>query len=287
MNEKEIITSLQSIMFQSKLNNKKFFTFAGLFKLLNIKIEERRKMYSYFQEAMKELHSISYNNKFLYQESRNENNELTDVYMSTEALMFTLAKYSMAIRKSEPQKSKLMHQMAFVLRKYQKRAYCESRLEQRQKYKEITKNLRSFIKQEANRNYSSPLQYRLSNMYGAILLGYYGEKNPERLNLKKSNKSTLSYLDHISAKELSDLVEIQKLLLEKLHKNPNADFKDWAYEYARGKKLEFCKIYSKIPYEYPSHDLKPERMCKEFYKMCEKYGLTESESAVREIENLK
>lgn len=266
MNKKYTDQILEELTYSSKKNGKKFVVLSEVNTVLNP--TDKVALLNSLKEIIADFDNLSYPANYMYQFICKEG-KVVDCNLSREALMFLMANYS--AKETDKHKSKIAMDLAMELKDKIKRFYCIKRALLRKEFTEQTKTLRSMIKNDSNHNYFDNFQTRIMKMYTSVLSGYYGETETKVLSYLKAKNDKANYLDYISLKELSDLIDVQSKLIVLVENNPNANFENWGYTYAKEKKQEFINEYGKAPIDYPAHKNTPKKMLSDFNKLCKKY----------------
>lgn len=274
--EQQIKEKLVEINYQDKITGKRIYPFGDVLKAFGLgKIED---YLNQILEVKLKLGEISYPTKQMFR-LYVDKNKIVKVDMNALGVMFVMAEIAKTA-KDEKQK-----QMAYSISKAifnaAKIFYPEERVILRRQYTFITKELRSSIKELSQKQ--DNLKSDLSILYSVILGDYYFVTDSYYLRMQKTGLSRGDYLNHITVTELSDLIDIQKQIVDYIKEYPGNNPLYLANKLANEKRLQFITRHGGVsPYNYAPHKLTPTKAYKEFNKLLVEYNLVEAKKQKNE-----
>lgn len=272
LTEQEIANIVNIYCFKDPITKKEFFELKDFVKSNKFCSFDLAKNCALI--VKQKLINISYPSGATIQLQKNKNGEILDIYLDKVGLMFTLKEISKNI-KNKVTKTNLDN-LANYLKLCEKNFYPVQRCLCRLEYTEITKELRSRIKQYLYHETKEELSQQIALIYHSILSHYYnikGEDVKSELNKLKTGKYKVSYLDYITAKELKDLTEIQKKVIYALEYTED-DIMQVIINEAYKRRMNFFTNYAHVyPENYTAHFNKPAKLMKDFDKLLEEYNL--------------
>lgn len=268
--KKELIDKIESVHYIDRHNGKIFYSLKEVFNEFNLTDFENFLVST--NEIYQKLNKLSYPLRTLFQAKKVKDGKLDDVYVNPVGLMFAFAQYS--VNAKDEHEKNICYEIAKILKENQTIFYPEKRMLARKAYSDTTKALRHKVKEITLGDRFYSLSTYLNKMYYTILSDYYFITDTDSIMRNKIGDPNAKYLDYITVRELKDLTEIQKTILEDLEKYPSMSIVDLAKDAACKKHVEFIKDYAGIsPLKYRAHSNKPSQMLKEFNNLLKELKL--------------
>ena len=279
--KEQLKEKLKSCYMKDLKTGKVFYSLEMIFKEFNIKHFAVGLVAT--TQIFKKMDEISYPCRTLYQLQKNASDIVVDVYLNPVGLMLVLASTSQKLKDRE--NKEVCSEIANLLKDEQNCFYPDRRLLYREEFKENFKLLSSRVKQAVDGDYYRSVSGHLSRLHYTIISEYYGVSDIETITYKKTGAYNKNYLDYISLRELKDLSQIQKTIIQEIERHPNIDFISLARSEAIQKRRDFYLKYAGMyPLEYRSHSNSPKRMIKDFDKLLKELDLTpEDETRKNEL----
>ena len=272
LSKQKIKQILDSSSYTNLINNKTFYSLKDFVKENNIC--DFNYLIQTVNNVKQKLANFSHPQSLTFQVIKTSNNSVKEIYCSSVGLMFVLAEISKNVKNNNTKN------FCYIVAKYiaseKESYYPDIRALCRIEYTEVTKEFRSKIKKYLESYNKYELSEQIALIYHTILKNYYyiqGNDVKDYLNKLKTNSYNKSYLDFISARELKDLTQIQKMAIKCLE-NSNKDILQVITNEAQKRRYNFYTKYSqKFPENYAPHTLTPAKMLKEFTNLLIYYKL--------------
>jgi len=268
LSKKEAKTILENHAIKDLLKNKIFYSLNEFIKEYDICDFNLAIQSALF--VKEKLNSLSFPSRHSFRIYMTREGEIKEIFANNLGFMLVLCEIAKNIKDKE--KSEFCTNLAQYIKIETQLFYPEKRALARLEYTDITKEFRHEVKQFLDNYGYYSISSDISLLYNEILQGYY-HLSKEDLNMTKTGSYTVSYLDHITAKELKDLTEIHKKVIVALQDSIGEAMRVARSESEERRVRFYTNFAGCYPDEYRSHTLKPAKMVKEFDKILKSYNL--------------